>query len=155
MRRRGQHQLNYEDLSRAVANRGDSRAYSLVEVLIAGALLLVAISAAAVLARALIVQDQSTGYAIRALNAQEQAAKLWQLGVVNITNILPERCSASNPPPANSIYLQFNSTTSTIAGVGTVELLNPLRIVFHSGSRAGGALVYRTNDVTVVRPSIR
>ncbi len=108
------------------------------------------------MANAILVQEQSNGYSLRAFNVQEQAARLWQLGLdpTNITNILPERCSASNPPPANSIYLEFNQTNTTISGA-SIEKLNPLRIVFHSGTRGDGTLVFRTNPIIVVRPTIR
>lgn len=133
------------------------RGYSILEVLVAGAVLVIAISAAAILARALMAQQQTSGFALRAFNAQEQAARLWQLGVStnNITNILPERCAASSPPPAFSIFLQFTTVSSNLPGVGNVEMLSPLRVVFHSGTRPDGTLTYRTNDVIVVRPTIR
>jgi len=134
------------------------RGYSLIEVLIAGAILVIGVSAAAIMANALFVQEESNGYALRAFNAQEQAARLWQLGLspATITNILPERCSAANPPPAYSMYFDFDTDPSTtnVSGV-VVEQVNPLRVVFHSGTLADGTLVFRTNDIVVVRPSIR
>lgn len=128
--------------------------YSLIEVLIAAGLLVTAISAAAIMARALLTLDQSTGYAARAINAQEQYARLWQLGVSNITNILPERCSTNSNPPANTMYFSPTQTTTNISGVGRVEILS-LRMVFYSGATANGTARIRTNDVTVVRPTIR
>ena len=127
--------------------------------MIAGALLVIGISAAALLASALLVQEESNGVALRAFNAQEQAARLWQLGLdpETITNILPERCAASDPPPAHSIHFSFgtNPVTTNVSGVVTVEQINPLRIVFHSGTRSDGTIVFRTNDIVVVRPAIR
>jgi len=134
------------------------RAYSLIEVLIAGAILVVGITAAALMANSLLVQAQSNGFSLRAFNAQEQAARLWQLGLEpsTITNILPERCSSSNTPPAYSIYFDFNTNSSptNISGVN-VEMLKPLKIIFHSGTDANGSNVFRTNDIIVVRPTIR
>lgn len=143
----------------ARAKPSDMGAYSLIEVLVAAAILAIGISAAALLANTLLIQEQSNGYSLRAFNAQEQAARLWQLGLdpATITNILPERCSAANPPPAYSIHLDFdtNPATTTVSGIVTVEQLNPLRIVFHSGTDASNNLVYKTNDIVVVRPVIR
>jgi Tfp pilus assembly protein PilV len=132
-------------------------AYSLIEVMIAGGIVAIGIAAAALMANALLLQEESQGYSLRAFNTQEQAARLWQLGLnaTTITNILPERCSASNPPPAYSMCLQFTTSTNTIAGVGTVEMLNPLRIIFNSGTDGSNNPICRTNDITVVRPTIR
>jgi Tfp pilus assembly protein PilV len=136
------------------ACRRHLRGYSLVEVLVAAGVLITAISAAAIMARALLTQDQSTGYAVRAINAQEQYARLWQLGVSNITNILPERCSTNSNPAAYTIYFAPTQTTTNIAGVGRVDMLS-LRMVFFSGVTANGTAQTRTNDVTIVRPTIR
>lgn len=133
-------------------------AYSLIEVLIAAAILVVGISAAAILANAILVQEESNGYSLRAFNAQEQAARLWQLGLspATITNILPERCSTNaTNPGAYSIYLGFSNSTTNLDGVVTVEILNPLRIVFHSGFDSTNNPTYRTNDIRVVRPTNR
>jgi len=132
-------------------------AYSLVEVLIAGAVLAIGVAAAAIMASALMVQGEANGNALQAYNAQEQAARLWQLGLAptNITNILPHRCTTTNPPPLYNIHLSFTETTTNINGVSNIPILNPLRIVFNSGVTAGGTQLYITNDVIVVRPSIR
>lgn len=138
-----------------VGIRARSQAYSLIEVLIAGAIVAIGIAAAALMASALLNQEEYTGLAVRALNTQEQAAKLWQLGLdeSSITNILPERCKSSNPPGANSMFLYFSNSPLAIPNVGSVERLNPLSIVFHSGTAANGTLIYQTNEITVIRPT--
>lgn len=132
-------------------------AYSLIEVLIAGAVLAIGIAAASLMASALMVQNEADGNALRAYNAQEQAARLWQLGLspTTITNILPERCSASTTPPLYNIYLGFTTSSTNINGVTNIELLNPLRLVFIAATTADGDVSYITNDVVVVRPGIR
>ncbi|MEI6278852.1 MAG: prepilin-type N-terminal cleavage/methylation domain-containing protein [Verrucomicrobiae bacterium] len=139
-------------------NPKKSGAYSLIEVLIAGAILAIGITAAALMANALLVQEESNGFSLRAFNTQEQAARLWQLGLngTTITNILPERCSSNaNNPGAYSIYLDFSSVTTTnISGVGTVEILKQTN-VFHSGTRADGSNIFRSNEIVVARPVIR
>ncbi len=133
-------------------------AYSLIEVLIAAAILVIGISAAAILANALLVQEESNGFALRAFNTQEQAARLWQLGLspATITNILPERCTTNATNPGiYSMYLGFTNGVTNLDTGFTVEILNPLRIVFHSGFDGSNNPTYRTNDILVVRPTNR
>jgi hypothetical protein len=133
-------------------------AYSLVEVLVAGGILAIGIAGAGVLAHTLLLQEESNGFALRAINAQEQAARLWQLGLSpsTITNILPERCSSNSPyPGAYAMYLTFTAATTNLGSGVTVEILSPLRVVYHSGVDKNNTLLYRTNDVVVVRPQVR
>ena len=133
------------------------RAYSLIEVLIASGILLTGIAAIAMMAHTMFLQEEAHGRITRALNLQEQAARLWQLGLSSntITNILPERCVSSNPPGADAVCLTFtNNANITNLGSGVVESIS-LNIVFHSATYAGGAVVYQTNAATVVRPSTR
>jgi prepilin-type N-terminal cleavage/methylation domain-containing protein len=131
------------------------RGYSLIEVLIAGAILLIGISAAAVMVNAIYSQEAADARISQALNMQEQAAVLWQLGLDpgTITNILPANCSSANPPGAGSVYFAFAAGTTNVSGAVNMETLSPLRIIFLSGAGADGSPVFRTNDVTVVRPA--
>ena len=133
-------------------------AYSLIEVLIASGILLTGIAAVAMMAHTMFLQEEANGRVTRAINLQEQAAKLWQLGLDTniITNILPERCRSSNSPGADAVCLTFPTNANiTDLGYAPVESIN-LRIVFHSATAANGTLVYQTNtNVTVVRPSTR
>ena len=132
-------------------------AYSLIEALIASGILLTGIAAVAMMAHTMFLQEEANGRITRGLNLQEQAATLWQLGLSSntITNILPERCMASNPPGADAVFLPF-STNANITGLGSsvAESVN-LGIVFHSATTASGTLIYQTNTVTVIRPSTR
>ena len=133
-------------------------AYSLIEVLIAGAILLVGIAAAAILSNALYTQEATDIRITQALNMQEQAARLWQLGLEKstITNILPVKCSSLASPPSDSIHLVFNETTNTTLSGIPVDILSPLQIVFVTGVDPVGSPVYRTNSAgTVVRPTNR
>ena len=133
-------------------------AYSLLEVLIAGAILLVGIAAAAILSNALYTQEATDTRITQALNMQEQAARLWQLGLntSTITNILPAKCSSLASPPSDSIHLVFNETMNTTLSGIPVDTLIPLQIVFVTGVGSGGTPVYRTNSVgAVVRPTNR
>lgn len=132
-------------------------AYSLIEVLIASGILLTGIAAIAMMAHTMFLQTEANGRVTRALNLQEQAATLWQLGLSSntITNVLPEKCVSSNPPGPDAVCLTFsNNANITGLGSGIAESVN-LNIVFHSANYANGTLVYQTNAVTIVRPSTR
>lgn len=132
-------------------------AYSLIEVLIASGILLTGIAAVAMMAHTMFLQEEANGRITRALNLQEQAAGLWQLGLSadTVTNILPEKCVSSTPPGADAVTLTFTPNANiTALGAGVVESVD-LTIVFHSATFANGTLVYQTNTVTVVRPSTR
>ena len=133
-------------------------AYSLIEVLIASGILLTGIAAVAMMAHTMFLQEEGNGRVTRAINLQEQAATLWQLGLSpdTITNILPERCVASNSLAADTVCLTFsNNADITNLGINAAQSVN-LTIVFHSATAANGTLIYQTNtNVTVVRPSTR
>lgn len=133
-----------------------SCAYSLIEVLIAAGVLLTGIAAAAMMANTMYLQQEANGVVTRALNLQEQAATLWQLGLSPgaIANILPEKCVTNTNTGPNQVNLTSATGNLTVANLGTFET-NSLRIIFHSATSANGTLVYQTNTVTVVRPSIR
>jgi len=131
--------------------------YSLIEVLIAAGILLTGIAAAAMMANTMFQQQEANGRITRAINLQEQAARLWQLGLEPdvITNILPERCVNLSPPGADAMRLNFsNNANITAVGAQPAESVT-LQIVFHAATETDGTLIYRTNDVLVVRPSTR
>ena len=132
-----------------------NRAYSLVEVLIAGALLALGVGAAAIFANTIFINQESSALATRVLNVQEQAGRLYSLGLepAEITNLVPEWC-VSGTPQMGSLRLVFAETTNTIAGVGDIESATN-QIIFPSITDAAGTLRYRTNSVLLVRPVLR
>ena len=131
--------------------------YSLVEVLVGGAILAVAILAAALLASAILVNQENDGKTLRALNVQEQYAKLFQLGLDHstITNILPENVVSSSPPGNGGIAFGITGPANvTVTGAGLMSVCTNT-MVFHAGTDANGNLSYVTNIVVIARPSIR
>ena len=74
-------------------------AYTLVEALVGSAVLMIGISAAASLSLSLITQEEINERSVRALNYQDSAAMLIQLGVPSnqIAGLLPDE------PVVNSI----------------------------------------------------
>ncbi len=135
---------------------GLSRGYSLIEVVIAGFLLVIAISAAAVLARSIVAHEESNTIVSRAVNTQEQAAKLYSLGLspTAITNILPEVFTTNTTPAEQTLNLSFVLTNANIANVGLLETAVST-IIYPLGQDADGGSDFRTNVINIVRPSIR
>ena len=125
--------------------------YTLVEVLVAAALLAVAVAAAASLALSMVSQEESNTRIARAFNQQEQAARLYQLGLdpTTVTNLLP--------PEPNVVSISFTTSTLTVAGVGDVDQA-VCSMVFHGGTPLTSdsvVPVLRTNNIVVIRPTIR
>jgi len=130
--------------------------YSLIEAVIAGFLLVLAIAGAALLAQTITLTEDANTAVSRALNTQEQAAKLWALGLnsTQITNILPETFTSSSTPAYRTLKLSFTETTTNITGVGDLELAVSV-LTFPVGSDRDGNALYRTNTNNLARPSIR
>lgn len=135
--------------------RIDDKGYSLVEVLVAAGLLALGIAAAAMLGMTMISQQEANARVVRALNYQEQASRLYQLGLDPsvITNILPlESGVVSLDFATNSVVAATTNGTE----VGTVNMAT-CTLVYDGGSMliSGGSAAEQTNETVVVRPSIR
>lgn len=130
------------------------RGYSLIEVVIAGALLVIGIAAAALFAHTMLLQQEASSRVAIAYNMHEQSARLFQLGLspATITNILPVRTTTGVNPDAGQISLQFTLSTNTVTGAGSMEQA-VIQMIFPAARQTDGTLVLRTNSVTVVRPS--
>jgi type II secretory pathway pseudopilin PulG len=136
-------------------------AFTLVEALVAAAVLLVAVSAAAVIALATLSQEETNMRIARCLNLHEQAMRLYQLGIApdTINALLPPDTAITDAPV-------FTTQTLTIANLGTVEHAESTITysttssaddwvpgTWSSGEKSGTAL--RSNTLTAIRPSIR
>jgi prepilin-type N-terminal cleavage/methylation domain-containing protein len=136
-----------------VKNRG----YSLVEVMVAAAVVAVGLTAAAMLVGTLMQQQELNAATLRAANVQEQAAKLHRLDLSSaaIRALIPEPCVASGTPPAGGYTLRFFPALQINIAVET-NLLTIERtscsIVFAS---PGGVETYMTNSINIVRPTTR
>jgi len=126
--------------------------YTIVEVMVAAGILVIGIAAAASLALTMVSQEEANARVARAFNIQEQAARLYQLGLE------PSEILAIIPPESNVTALTFTTSTSNVTGVGAIELA-ACRLVFHAGVPMASANtatpVARTNNLMLVRPSIR
>lgn len=140
------HTLHSEDIERTSSH--SAAGYSLIEVLVAAGILAIGIAAAAVLALTMVSQQEGAAKAVRALNYQEQACRLYQCGVAPsvITNILPPESSVTS--------LTFTTNSLTVANVGTMEIAE-CSAVISIGSRFSTSGTSRTLSTAVVRPSTR
>jgi type II secretory pathway pseudopilin PulG len=121
----------------------------LVEVLIAASILAVGLSAAAVLSLSMVSQQKAGAKMARALNYQEQAARLYQLGLStgSITNIMPR--------PSGST-ISFVSEADVLLPGGTNQLV-VCRLVYSAGSYMvnSGTEAPITKEVFALRPHLR
>ncbi|MEO6846119.1 MAG: prepilin-type N-terminal cleavage/methylation domain-containing protein [Chthoniobacterales bacterium] len=118
--------------------------YTIVEVLIAAAILMIAVGAAAALSAASSTQEDTNTRISRCLNLQEQAVRLYQLGISpdSISDILP------SDPDTNS--LTFTTNSLVIDNLGTVDEAS-VQLVFTTSPSSARF----TNTMTAIRPSIR
>jgi len=128
------------------------RAYTIIEAMVAAGILLVGVVAAAGLALTMVSQEEANARVARAFNVQEQAGRLYHLG------LSPTEILAILPPEPNVEAISFDAASTNVAGVGDIEIAT-CRMVFHSGAPMTDAAAedptLRTNDVVLVRPSIR
>jgi prepilin-type N-terminal cleavage/methylation domain-containing protein len=134
-----------------------TRGYSLIEVIMAAAIIAVGLTAATALVGTLMQQQELNAATLRAANLQEQAAKLHRLDLSSsaIRGLLPEPCVASGTPPVGGYTLRFFPALQTNIVVDT-NLISIERtrcsIVFAS---PGGGGTYITNSISIVRPTTR
>lgn len=133
------------------------RGYSLVEVMIAAAIIAVGLTAAAVLVGSLMTQQEINAASLRATNLQEQAVRLYRLDLptASITELLPESASTNLQPAAGAYGLNFTAagtTTVTIDGTDVQLDLTTCTLAYVSPVETNTVV---TNSVTIVRPSIR
>jgi type II secretory pathway pseudopilin PulG len=130
--------------------RRASAGYTIVEALVAAAILVIGVAAAASLSLTMVSQEEGNARVARAINLQEQAARLYQLGLSTntIASLLPTDSGVAS--------ITFSASSSNLTNVGTVEIAT-CRMTFTSGAPLTdtNASINRTNDLTVVRPSIR
>ena len=114
--------------------------------MVAVVILAIGIAAAAVLAMTMVGQQEISARVVRALNYQEQACRLFQLGVstASITSILPPETAVTS--------LTFGTNNVTVTQVGTVEMGTCTAVITTSGF---GVSATQTNVVAVIRPNLR
>jgi type II secretory pathway pseudopilin PulG len=92
-----------------------SRGYTLIEVLIAAGLLMMAIGAASSLSLTMSTQEEINYSMSRALNLQENYVKVYHLG------LSPAEIGVLMPPEPSLASINTATSTPTITGVGPME----------------------------------
>ncbi|MGH8046396.1 MAG: prepilin-type N-terminal cleavage/methylation domain-containing protein [Chthoniobacterales bacterium] len=136
-------------------------AFTLVEALVASAILMIAVSAAAVLALATLTQEETNARVARCTNLHEQAMRLFQIGLApsTINAVLPADPAVTDMPV-------FSVQTVTIANLGTVERADstitfattPLSDDWQAGTWSSGessGTARRSQTLTAIRPALR
>lgn len=120
--------------------------YTILEVLVAAAILIMVAAAAASLSGGLTQLEEMGQKNAIALNYQEQAARLWQMGMAPA-----DIWGAEGILPTNAVVSDVTFTESDLVagGVGTVRKA-VCEVVF----QAEGVTDERSNEVTVIRPSL-
>ncbi len=139
--------------------------YSLVEVMIAAAVVAIGVSAGAILVGALVAQTEQDHISLRAANLQEQAINLYRFGVTNsgtIAGLMPEKCTNTSTPAAGVFSILFSTEGSTNVsgniggGSGTIAInIVTNSLIYRLADPSSGSVQYLTNTQTVLLPSIR
>ncbi|MBE2181739.1 MAG: prepilin-type N-terminal cleavage/methylation domain-containing protein [Chthoniobacterales bacterium] len=136
-------------------------AYSLVEVMVAVAVIGIGMTAAAMLINTLMAQEEVNAASLRAANLQEQAVMLHRLGLGSdqIRAILPEVCGTNSSPAEGTFSIVFSEPQQTNIAVsigGTIPLeFTTCTMVFAMPLPGDDADPLRTNTVQILRPVIR
>jgi|MDTC01.1.fsa_nt_gb type II secretory pathway pseudopilin PulG len=126
-----------------------AKAYTIVETMVAISLLMLGVGAAASLSMTLVKQEEINARAARAVNWQENAVRLYQMGIggstsgVSILDVLPTL------PQSHTFTVQgsFESITDYPADIAQPEVAN-LTLVYSSDPGGG---VTRTSVMKGVR----
>ncbi len=138
--------------------RNRNRAYTLIETLVASAVMMLAVGAAASLSLAMVTQEEMSERTVRAANYLENATLLYQIGIepADILGILPEEPAV--------VRLRATSVTEAVDDLGDVDLLE-VEMTFSpsaaTADNANGTLswtggerdVTRTHTIRVFRSS--
>lgn len=135
----------------------NQRAFSLIEAVVAAAIVAVGLTAAAVLAGTIMAQQERNAVAMRVANLHEQAVRLYRMDLSHalILSLLPEDCRASGAPSENSYVLSFTRAAPlnlSVAGTSVAVERTGSTITYAATEQGGGS---RTNSVTILRPSLR
>ncbi len=143
-------------------------AYSLVEVMVAVAVIGIGMTAAAMLVNTLMAQEEVNAASLRAANLQEQAVMLYRLGVGDdpdlggddlIRALLPEVCGTNSPPAEGTFSIVFSDPQQTniaVSSGGTIPLeFTTCTMEFAVPLPGDDAAPLRTNTVGILRPVIR
>ena len=133
--------------------------FSLVEAMMAAAIIAIGLTAAASLVGALMAKEELNTVSLRAANLHEQAIALYRLGLspARIREILPESCVDGTPSSAGTFGLTFGSPTAAVSQVTGGSSFTVRTVIstltYPVMTPNGGTLSYVSNPMTIVLPS--
>lgn len=136
-----------------------TRGFSVIEALMAAAIVAIGLTAAASLVGALMAREEVNTVSLRAANLHEQAIMLYRLGLSpeKIRAILPEPCGDGGSPPAGGFSLTFGSAVPMQCTASDGSTFNVTStestLTFPITGPDGTVLSYRENSLTILRPS--
>ena len=129
-------------------------AYTLIEVLVAASLIGVAMTAAVSMSSTMMLQEELSWRVAVAMNYQENACRLWQLGLnpADVTAVMP---GTAGHPFLNEILEGTASTVSSgianQSGLGVMEgASSALQVANYANGPAGS-----TTTIQLFRPTTR
>jgi prepilin-type N-terminal cleavage/methylation domain-containing protein len=136
--------------------------YTLAEVLVATVLIGMAMGASLSLTSAIVVQEELSWRTTVALNYQENAARLWQLGLGSgspLDLITPRLTEVMPVATSNALLSQaLNSVPRTVPGViGPQGALGTMETAVSQVTvrNYNGATVPAANNALIYRPAVR
>jgi type II secretory pathway pseudopilin PulG len=132
--------------------------YTFAEVMVASGILGLAIGGSVRLVATMAMQEEASNDTAIALNLQDNAARLWQLGLTpaEVNNLLPivtnnnDLAGAVTPTGTNSVTFGTAGTTTLANSMGTLENISCTINIPRLGTGTN-----RANVVQVYRPTIR
>lgn len=137
-----------------LTQRCSAAAYTLIEVLVAASLIGMAMTAAVSMSSTMMLQEELSWRVAVAMNYQENACRIWQLGLnpADVTAIMPD---TKGHPFLNEILESTASTVSLVTanqgGLAVMEgAVNSLQVANYANGPAGS-----TTTVQLFRPTTR
>ena len=130
--------------------------YTLVEVVIAGAVIAVGMAGAASLSSTMMAQEELSWRVSVARNYQENLVRLWQLGLSpsEVMNLIPS--ASGNPKLSEVIGASPTLTATGQVNEDSMGVMDSAVCSFTiSTAHVAGAGAGGTNQVTVYRPTLR
>lgn len=137
-----------------LTQRCNAAAYTLIEVLVAASLIGMAMTAAVSMSSTMMLQEELSWRVAVAMNYQENACRIWQLGLnpADVTALMPD---TKGHPFLNEILESTASTvnlgTANQSGLAVMEgAVNSLQVANYANGPAGS-----TTTVQLYRPTTR
>ena len=115
--------------------RSSQRAYSLIEVLAAAGIIVIALGAALSLGVATVSQEESGNRIARGLSIQENAARLFRLGLSpeEIIRVIPQDPCVEELSISAPYSVMAGSVSVEASNIGLTVITNPSKVRWETG----------------------